>query len=87
MAKENQQKHKRSRGQRGLIFPGAMSAALAEELYDHAVRLRCQREFQAAADPLQQALDLRETSAQWKEWASLQPALGHLGEAGIRCPD
>lgn len=77
---ENQQKRNPRRGQRAYVSSGAMPAA-DEELHQLAVKLRCQGEFQAAADLLQQALGLRETNARWNEWASIQLALDNVGEA------
>jgi tetratricopeptide (TPR) repeat protein len=63
--------------------PVASSSRLArdEELHQLAVKLLGQGDFRAAADVLRQALDLRETSARWSEWASIQLALDHLSEA------
>jgi tetratricopeptide (TPR) repeat protein len=77
---ENQPKQEPRRGGREPVCPAATPAA-DEELYQRAAKLRSQGEFSAAADVLQQSLNLRESSARWREWASIQLALDDLGQA------
>jgi len=86
MSRSNRRKHKSNSGTRGFEIQRAACAVRAEEIHRQVVRLRGQGEFQAAADLLEQCLNLRETSAAWREWAFLQLALQEVAEAekGLR---
>jgi len=77
---ENQPKQEPQRGGKEPVCSAATPDA-DEELYQRAAKLRSQGEFRAAADLLEQVLDLRETSPRWREWASLQLALDDLAQA------